>query len=116
MEQASVIKKLRMRCLQGVQVREAYLIANLARSFKADIIITHENLKADAKNLMEILWLGIRSGGVIEMAVMGDEMERTLAGLESLFEASLPPVFARMDYTPAAVAAMSPWAALPENE
>lgn len=106
-------KSLRLRCPQGVQIREAFLLASLARACRADITITHEGLVADAKNLMEILWLGIRSDGVIAVTVAGEETERALAGLESLFDSGLPPVFARVDYSEAAAAATGRWAAAP---
>ena len=115
MVQNAAGNSLRMRCLQGVQFREAFLLTSLALTFKTDITIAHEGLAANAKNLMEILWLGIRSGGVIEVTVAGEETERALAGLESLFEASLPPVFARVDYSAAAAAATGRWAAAPDG-
>ena len=115
METLTTNNRLRMRCLQGVQIREAFLLASLARTYKANITLTHEGLVANAKNLMEILWLGILKDGVIEVTVTGDETERALAGLESLFEAGLPPVFARVDYSAAAAAATGRWAAAPDS-
>ncbi len=110
MEAETNVKSLRMRCLRGVQVGEAFLLATLARNYRADITIRHEDLRANARNLMEILWLGARSNSVIELTVTGEETERALAGLESLFDNPEPPVFARVDYSAAADAATCRWA------
>ena len=102
-------KSLRMRCPAGLKINEAFLLASLARSCKAMITITHEGLTADAKNLMEILWLGVRSNGMITLTVAGEEVMQALAGLESLYEVAVPPVFARADFSAAAAAAAGDW-------
>ena len=114
MERDTPGKSMHLRCRQGVQIREAFLLASFARNFKTNITITHEGLVADAKNLMEILWLGIRSDGAIEVTVTGEEAERALAGLESLLETGLPPMFVREDHS-AAAAGPGRWAAAPDG-
>jgi phosphotransferase system HPr (HPr) family protein len=105
--------RLRLRCRQGVRIREAFQLTRLARACKASMTIFHEGFAADAQDLMEILRLGIPSNEVIEVRVTGVETERALAGLESLVEAGLPPMFTRAEHSAAAGAGR--WAPAPDG-
>lgn len=81
-------------CLHGVGIREAFLLAKTAQAFQADITLTHEGYRADAKSLMAILSLGIPSGGAVTVSVHGADAPAALAGMETLLACPGPTVFA----------------------
>lgn len=114
MERESGGIRLRLRCRQGVRIREAFRLTRLARACKARLTIIHEGFAADAQDLMQILRLGIPANEVIEVRVTGVETNRALAGLESLIEAGLPPMFTRADGA-AAAAGAGRWAPAPDG-
>ncbi len=80
-------------CPHGVGIREAFLLAKTAQAFRADITLAHEGFRADAKSLLAILGLGIRSGGTVAVSVRGADVAAALAGMEALLACPGPSVF-----------------------
>lgn len=89
-------ESIAMACPQGLDIRGAFLLAKWAQASPAEITLSHEGYQADAKSLMSILWLGVRSRGVVTVTVRGAGAAAALSGLEALLEVPGPAVFARL--------------------
>lgn len=64
----------------GLHARPAREFVNVAKQFKAKIQVQHGEKKVNAKSLISILALGVRSGGTIRVEADGvDEMEAMVA-------------------------------------
>lgn len=85
---------LRICCPQGVEIREAFLLARVAQACRAQIKLLHDGYQADAKSMLSILHLGVRRRGVVTVVASGEEAEAALAGVRALLDVPGPPVFA----------------------
>lgn len=64
----------------GLHARPAREFVNVAKQFKAKIQVQHGEKKVNAKSLISILALGVRSGGTIRVEAEGvDELEAMVA-------------------------------------
>lgn len=87
--------RIKIRCPGGLQIREAFLLAKLARDHRAQIMLDHDGFQAEAKSLMSILWLGVRSNGVVTLTIAGEDAARARASVEDLFVTPGSAVFVR---------------------
>jgi phosphotransferase system HPr (HPr) family protein len=87
-------REMVVRSPHGVDIRGAFLLAKWAQACAADILLEHDGYFADGKNLLAILRLGVLDGGRITVTVRGADAPAALAGLEALFSAPGPAVFA----------------------
>lgn len=84
---------MRICCPQGVEIREAFLLARAAQACRAQIKLLHDGYQADAKSMLSILHLGVRRRGVVTVVASGEEAEVALAGVRALLDVPGPPVF-----------------------
>jgi phosphocarrier protein HPr len=76
---------------EGVHLRAATLLGNLARRFDATISVAKGNLVVDAKSTpLHLLALGADHGEDLVLKATGDDAEEALAALAELFAACFP--------------------------
>ena len=67
----------------GLHARPAKTFVNVAKEFKANIKVYHNEKMANAKSLISLLTLGVKSGSQIKIEADGEDEEQALAALES---------------------------------
>ncbi len=68
----------------GLHLRAATKLVQLASEFDADITITCNDEKADAKSIMDVLMLAAIIGSEVAIKVSGDSQEEETEVLEKL--------------------------------
>lgn len=79
-KQVTIINKL------GLHARAAVKFMNTASRFSSDVHIHYNQRLIDAKNVMEIMILGISQGRQIELQISGSDEQEALLALEKLIE------------------------------
>lgn len=67
----------------GLHARPAKEFVNIAKGFKSNIRVYHGEKMANAKSLISLLTLGVRSGNQIKIEVEGEDEDQALQVLES---------------------------------
>jgi phosphocarrier protein HPr len=62
----------------GLHARPATLLVKKASSFKSDVTIEMDGKKANAKSLIGVLSLGVKSGSVVTISTSGDDEKHAL--------------------------------------
>ncbi len=73
----------------GLHARPAKTFVNIAKGFKANIKVYHDDKMANAKSLISLLTLGVKSGSQIKIEVDGEDEEQALEALESAINIGL---------------------------
>ena len=68
----------------GLHSKPGACFANKAKEYKSSIQISKNGEQADAKNLLEILSLGIMGGNKIKILANGIDEEEAIEGLKKL--------------------------------
>lgn len=70
----------------GLHARPATLLVKKASSFKSDVIIEINGKKANAKSLIGVLSLGVKSGATVTITVDGADEKYALEEILNLIE------------------------------
>ena len=81
-----VTKELILNCNTGLHARPATLLVKKASQFKSEIIIEHNDKKANAKSLIGILSLGVLKGAVIKISAFGADETLAVEEISKLIE------------------------------
>ena len=73
----------------GLHARPAKKLVTSAKQFESDISIEHGPKKANAKSLISVLTLGVKSGGKIRITAEGTDEENAIGELERLVQNGL---------------------------
>jgi len=71
---------------EGIHLRAATLIAKLARSHDAQVVLRKDNNKAEGTEVLQISSLGALQGEQLVLEATGNEAEKVLDALVKLFE------------------------------
>ena len=71
---------------QGIHMRPATALINLANEFGAEIEISSGDRKVNAKSIMEVLTLGATKGTALEIRAEGEDAEQAVAAIAELIE------------------------------
>jgi len=77
-KQITLINKL------GLHTRAASKLVDCASRYLSDIQLAHNNRKANAKRILEVMLLGAKQGTVLNVTVTGDDEKEALAQVEAL--------------------------------
>ena len=69
----------------GVHARPAGLIVDITGQAKSDVTIIHDNQKANAKSILNVMMLAIPPGSHVEFEIDGEDEEEVMKLLERLF-------------------------------
>lgn len=68
----------------GLHIQLAVLLASEAQRWRSRVTLTHGERDVDAKQLMELLTLGVRSGERVVVSVCGPDENTATTALERL--------------------------------
>ncbi|MDR0545424.1 MAG: HPr family phosphocarrier protein [Mycoplasmataceae bacterium] len=72
----------------GLHARPASKLTAEASKYKSDITITFNGRVANAKSLINIMSLNVKSGAIIELVVKGLDEEQAFTGCQSVMRAN----------------------------
>lgn len=72
----------------GLHARPAALFVQTAKQFDSDIRVTHDERKANAKSILNVLTLGAGHGADIIVCAEGKDAEQALIALGTLVESN----------------------------
>jgi phosphotransferase system HPr (HPr) family protein len=75
---------------QGLHMRPAYLLAETASKFDANIELVKDDIRVDGKSVLGILTLGAAQGTEIVVEASGGDAANAVAELESLLQSGFP--------------------------
>lgn len=80
-----VLKEIEVKKPDGVQNRDAQTIVQRAMRYDSEIFFEWKNRKINAKSLMGVISMGLRSGDRIMVIIKGHDQDEAMADLENLF-------------------------------
>lgn len=81
-----VTKCVVVKHAQGLHARPAEVVARAAMGFQAEVTLTLEEHRVDAKSILSILTLGARQGAQVVVEARGDDADRAVERLAELLE------------------------------
>ena len=73
----------------GIHARPAGLLVKEAKQYASSVMINKGGKKADAKKLMMLMGLGVKSGETIVVEIEGEDEDAACEGLKAFFAANL---------------------------
>ncbi|HNQ87565.1 MAG TPA: HPr family phosphocarrier protein [Verrucomicrobiota bacterium] len=75
-----------VRWLEGLHLRPASQVARLAQGFRSVVRFRVGSRVIDARSVLSILMLGATIGTEIDIEATGEDEDKTIAAMESLFQ------------------------------
>jgi phosphocarrier protein len=82
--------KVKIKNKTGLHARPAALFVETAKKFKSEVRVFKENKSANAKNILQVLALGVDYGDEIILRISGEDEDKALKELVYLIENVLP--------------------------
>ena len=73
----------------GIHARPAGLLVKEAQKYVSKILLAVGEKQTEAKKLISVMALGIKSGQTVEVFIEGEDEEQALLGIKSFFEQNL---------------------------
>lgn len=73
----------------GLHARPAGMLVKEVKNYESTVTIVKDGRSCDAKKLMMLMGLGVKSGDEITVEVSGADEETACAALEAFFKANL---------------------------
>lgn len=90
----SINKKVTVSNAQGIHLRPAYLIAELAGKYQSDVSLEKSGEKsgekADAKSVLEIIGLAASSGTELNVLAAGPDADEAVTAIIHLLDQGFP--------------------------
>ena len=86
----SVSRKVTVSNPQGIHLRPAYLIAELAGKFESDVNLELAGTKVDGKSVLEIIGLAASNGSELSVLADGPDASQAVDAIVQLFEQGFP--------------------------
>ncbi|AHF80085.1 HPr family phosphocarrier protein [Thermococcus paralvinellae] len=83
-------KRVEIKNKSGLHARPAAVFVETTKKFKSKITVIKEGKSADAKNILQILALGVDYGDEIVLQISGEDEEEAARELIDLLERVLP--------------------------
>lgn len=71
---------------QGLHLRPAYALAELAKRFRSRIRLVKEDREANVSSLLDVMTLGAACGARLSLVAEGDDAELAIEALAALLE------------------------------
>ncbi len=68
----------------GLHTRPARKLAETAKSYESDILISYNGKEGDAKSLLKLMKLGVGKGGTVSLRCRGCDEREAAAALKNL--------------------------------
>jgi multiphosphoryl transfer protein len=73
----------------GFHARPAREFVNLAKQFRSQVLVHHQDRRADGKSLVSLLTLGVKQGSLIRIEAEGDDSDEAIRTLAAAVRAGL---------------------------
>ncbi|WP_457753792.1 HPr family phosphocarrier protein [Thermococcus sp.] len=83
-------KRVEIKNKSGLHARPAAVFVETTKKFKSKITVIKEGKSADAKNILQVLALGVDYGDEIVLQISGEDEEEAARELIDLLERVLP--------------------------
>ncbi len=84
--------RVKIKNRSGLHARPAAIFVSACRKYKSSIVIHKENRSADAKNILQVLSLGIDQGDEIDIVIEGEDENEASKDIKHLLEKHLPEI------------------------
>lgn len=81
-------KRATLKNKNGLHARPATVFVELAKKFKSDIAILHDDQEVDGKSIISILTLGLGQGAKITIKAVGKDAQKAADALVNLIKNS----------------------------
>lgn len=81
-----IFKEIEVKKADGVQNRDATVIVSRAMRYNSEIFFEQGSKKINAKSLMGVISMGLKSGNKIMVIVKGEDQDAALEDMVNLFE------------------------------
>ncbi len=81
--------QLKIMNKSGLHARPAVVFVKACRKYKSKIILEKDGKKADAKNILQVLSLGVDQGDVITIIIEGEDENEALKEIKEVVEKKL---------------------------
>ena len=78
--------EIEIRNPEGLHMRPAMQFVDLANSFESDISVSHQDLSADAKSIMQMTMLAATCGTRLKVTAVGPDADRAIEALRDLVD------------------------------
>jgi phosphocarrier protein len=78
--------EVEIRNPEGLHMRPAMQFVDLANSFNAEISVSHQDICADAKSIMQMTMLAATCGTRLKITAVGSDADRAIQALRGLVE------------------------------
>ena len=85
-----VRRKVTVSNPQGIHLRPAYLIAELAGKYKSDVNLESAGTKVDGKSVLEIIGLAAANGTELNIYADGPDADEAVDAIVQLFHQGFP--------------------------
>ena len=83
-----ITKKLEIKNKLGLHARAAALLVQTVNRFEADVEISKDGQKVDARSIIGVLTLGAAKGSKVRVVANGKDADASMQAIEELFEKS----------------------------
>lgn len=73
----------------GIHARPAGLLVKCAAGFKSDIKLSTKVKEVDAKRIMAVMGLGVKTGDTVKVSANGGDEGKAIASLQAFFKENL---------------------------
>lgn len=92
-EQLKVCRQVRIINPEGMHLRAASALIQLARQFQAQVVLSNHNLRADAKSTpLQLLALGAQPGDHLTIEAVGPDASEAVEAIVQLIENRFEPL------------------------
>jgi len=77
---------IKMQNKEGLHGRTAVCFIDTARKYNCVIHVTHKDITANAKSILQLLTLGVFGGSTITIQAEGDDADTAIRSLQNLIE------------------------------
>ena len=74
---------------EGIHARPAGLLVKEAKKYESKIMLNKDGKSVEARKLMAVMSLGVKSGQVVEVEITGEDEETAFEGMKVFFEENL---------------------------
>ncbi len=82
-----VNRTIQFKNRRGLHMRPAAEVAKIAGAHEAQIVVSVDGNRADARSIFELLILGVQHGDLLEVSAVGCDAEQALIALGGFLDA-----------------------------
>ena len=85
-EDARLIKTVTIKNRLGLHARAAAKLAKATQAFKAEVVVAHDELEADARSILSLISIGCAYNSTVDLHAAGEDAHAALNTLSAIIE------------------------------